>query len=525
MRESSSNRSNVRIGNSRRWKLALRILAAAAVGVLALTVSPLAAHAFGQRYDLPIPLNYFLIGAVATVFLSFVLIGLFVHPPRRAGKFGYPRLDLLRVPGLGAFLSSRIVSVAARTVSVLMFLLLLIVGFFGTGRAVENLSPTFIWIIWWVGMGYVVALVGNVWVFINPWKITFEWYRRLRGHADEPEDPPFTYPQGLDIWPALLLFFLFAWAENVYTGAFRPFTLSVMVLMYSIVMWVGMAAFGKHVWLRNAEAFTVLFGFFSRFSPTELRVTSRDVCRDCATECRLEPECVDCYDCYEYAPAEDRQLNLRPFAVGLALQKRVSVATAAFVVLALATVSFDGFQDTETWANLRTDMLSFTTSDVVDTVALATAPALFVVVYLAFAWAIRTLSREEAGVIEVALAYVFSLVPIALAYNLAHFITLLLIQGQLVIPLASDPFGFGWDIFGTAEYRLNLDIIGAKAVWFISLIAIVLGHVTSVYLAHVISLRRASNSSDALRGQIPMLALMIIYTATSLWIIAQPIVG
>ena len=79
--------------------------------------------------------------------------------------------------------------------------------------------------------------------------------------------------------------------------------------MYSIVMWVGMAAFGKHVWLRNGEAFTVLFGFFSRFSPTELRVTNpvseygagRDVCRDCGSECQLEPECVDCYDCYEYA--------------------------------------------------------------------------------------------------------------------------------------------------------------------------------------------------------------------------------
>ena len=389
--------------------MALRLFIAVTVGALALTASPVAAHAFGQRYDLPIPLNYFLVGAVATVFLSFVLIGLFVQ--RRPGKFGYPRLDLLNVPILGAVLSSPIVHVVIRTVSVLMFLLLLVAGFFGTDRAIENISPTFIWIIWWVGMGYVVALVGNVWVFINPWKITFEWYRRLRGFfvkSDEPEDPPFTYPEGLGVWPALLLFFLFAWAENVYTGAFRPFTLSVMVVMYSIVMWVGMAAFGKHVWLRNAEAFTVLFGFFSRFSPTELRVANRDVCRDCSSECQLEAarpqlqKCVDCYDCYEYAAVGDRQLNLRPFAVGLALHYRVSVATAAFVVLALATVSFDGFQDTETWANMRTDMLSFATSDVVDTVALALAPALFAVVYLAFVWAIRTLSRDEAGLIEVA---------------------------------------------------------------------------------------------------------------------------
>ena len=199
VRESSSNRSNVRIGNSRRWRLTRMIPAAVAVGALALTVSPLSAHAFGQRYDLPIPLNYFLVGAVATVFLSFVLIGLFVQ--RRPGKFGYPRLNLLNVPILGAVLSSPIVHVVIRAVSVLMFLLLLVAGFFGTDRAIENISPTFIWIIWWVGMGYIVALVGNVWVFVNPWKITFEWYQRLRGHADEPEDPPFTYPQGLASGP------------------------------------------------------------------------------------------------------------------------------------------------------------------------------------------------------------------------------------------------------------------------------------------------------------------------------------
>ena len=207
-----------------------RFFIVATVGALALTVSPLAAHAFGQRYDLPIPLNYFLVGAVATVFLSFVLIGLFVQ--RQPEGSGYPRLDLLRASlkldmRIGTILFSSILSAVVRAVSVLMFLLLLVVGFFGTDRAIENLTPTFIWIIWWVGMGYVVALVGNVWVFINPWKITFEWYRRLRGFflkSDEPEDPPFTYPEGLGVWPALLLFFLFAWAENVYTGAFRPFT-------------------------------------------------------------------------------------------------------------------------------------------------------------------------------------------------------------------------------------------------------------------------------------------------------------
>ena len=494
--------------------------------VLALGVAPLYAHAFGQRYDLPIPLNYFLAGAAATVALSFVVLGFFVQSASE--RITYPKLNLLTVPVLGAVLSGRIAGTAVRILSVAIFALLLFAGFFGTERAIENVSPVFIWIIWWVGMGYVVALFGNVWSFLNPWKITFEWYRRVRGHAGEPEDPPFDYPEWMDVWPALVLFFMFAWAENVFTAAYQPRALAVMVLLYSVLTWAGMAAFGKHTWLRNGEAFAVLFGFFARFSPTETRVINRAVCAVCYSSCRLESErsdCVDCYDCWEYAAPQSRRLNLRPPAIGLALQRRVPVATAAFVILALATVSFDGFQDTKTWADARTAMLAFASLDVVDTLALTAAPLAFALVYLIFAWGIKALSGDEGGILEVAGAYVFSLVPIALAYNLAHFITLLLIQGQLIIPVASDPFGYGWDIFGTKGYLVNLQIISARTVWFISLAAIVLGHVISVYLAHLISLRRAASASSAMRGQIPMLALMILYTATSLWIIAQPIVG
>ena len=152
-------------------------------------------------------------------------------------------------------------------------------------------------------------------------------------------------------------------------------------------------------------------------------------------------------------------------------------------------------------------------------------PVVFLVVYAAFSWFIRQLSGEKASVNQVLRGFVFSLVPIALAYNLAHFLSLLAIQGQAIIPFASDPLGLGWDLFGTIDYRINIGIVNAKFVWFMSVAAIVLGHIIAVYIAHVISLRRTPDRSSALRGQYPMLVLMVFYTATSLWIIAQPIVG
>ncbi len=504
-------------------RLTRTLAPASALAIFFAVVSPVYGHAFGQRYDLPIPLSYFLIGAAVTVALSFVVIGMFVQKGHES--FTYPRLNLLNVPLIGAVLTSGVAAIVVRALSVAMLLLLLLTGFLGTNRPIDNLSPTFIWIIWWVGMGYVAALMGNLWMFLNPWKITFEWFQRISGQSEDEEDAPFRYPEGLDVWPALLLFFLFAWSENVFTGAFRPFTLSVLVALYSIITWVGMAAFGKHTWLRHGEAFSVLFGLFSRFSPTEVRVADQGVCRRCDSECSLESECVDCYDCYERADAGSRELNLRPFAVGLAVKRRISVAMAAFVILTLATVSFDGFQDTETWASWRADLLTITTTDVVDTLGLAIAPLLFACVYALFCWGVMLMSGDSGDFSSLAAAFVFSLVPIALAYNIAHFVTLLLIQGQLIIPLASDPFGFGWNIFGSADYNINLTIISAKAVWFISLAAIVLGHVISVYLAHVTSLRLTDRAPNALRGQIPMLALMVLYTVSSLWIIGQPIVN
>jgi hypothetical protein len=290
---------------------------------------------------------------------------------------------------------------------------------------------------------------------------------------------------------------------------------------------------------------------------------------------------VDCYECFEYAAPGERELNLRPYAVGLALPQRVSTSVAAFVVLALATVTFDGFQDTSTWAAVQSnlgDWISEFGGDpegLIDTFGLVVVPLLFMAVYLGFSWAIARLSggksnddetfgniastlepvarsagqllgggstvgetfrlirfmRASARLLggssrvgETARIFVFSLVPIALAYNLAHFISLLAIQGQLIIPLVSDPFGFGWDLFGTVDYTTNLNAVNAKFVWYISVVAIVLGHIVSVYVAHVIALRTTPDHAKALKGQYPMLALMVIYTVSSLWIIGQPIV-
>jgi hypothetical protein len=126
---------------------------------------------------------------------------------------------------------------------------------------------------------------------------------------------------------------------------------------------------------------------------------------------------------------------------------------------------------------------------------------------------------------ELARRFILTLVPIAIAYHLAHYLSYLLVAGQFIIPLASDPFGFGWDLLGTALYRIDIGIVDARFVWYTAVMAIVVGHIISVCLAHLMAHQLFKDARLATRSQYPMLGLMVCYTMISLWILAQPIVG
>ena len=118
-----------------------------------------------------------------------------------------------------------------------------------------------------------------------------------------------------------------------------------------------------------------------------------------------------------------------------------------------------------------------------------------------------------------------TLVPIALAYHLAHYFSFLLITGQYVVPLLSDPLGSGRNLFNTADYSVNIGVLNAKTAWYFAVASVVCGHVFSVYLAHITAKRIFRDDRVVFWGQVPMIALMVIYTMLSLWILAQPMVG
>jgi len=479
---------------------------------------PALAHGFGPTYDIPIPLWLYLYGAAAAVVLAFLPLALFSRKERDA-PYRYPRLDLFGIRPLKKLLTSRLLTGGVRLLSVALFFIVVIAGLVGL-QSGFNIAPTFVWITWWVGLSFFTALVGNVWPLVNPWRVLFDWAERLArrfGYRDGLElDEP--YPEAFGIWPAVGLYLVFVWIENVFSGSYVPRNIALFALAYALITLYGMAFFGKETWLRRGETFSVFFGLLGRFAPTEVRVKDLDVCLDCdGCDDDAGGRCVNCYECFASAAPDGHELNLRPPAGGLGLPEKVPPGGTAFVILVLAGVTFDGLLETPLWLEI------VRLTPVTQTLGVILLPLLFLGIYLGFVELSRILGGGV-GFGRLAAAYVFSLVPIAIAYQMAHYYTYLIIQGQMMISLVSDPFGWGWNLFGTADFEPRYGIVGAGFVWYSQVALIVAGHMIAVYLAHSISLRLLRDPVRAFRSQLPMLVLMVLYTITSLWILAQPIV-
>ncbi len=200
--------------------------------------------------------------------LSFIVIAIFV----RESRFGtdYPRLDLLRFAPVRWVAHPTIVAFI-RLFAAFLFVVAICAGFFGVQSPYSNLITTMVWIVWWVGFAFVCALVGDLWALLNPLRTLFAWgealYATLAGGRRLSRDLP--YPVWLGVWPAAAAFLCFAWAELVWRDNDVPAFLAWAMVGYCLVTWIAMFVFGRVVWLQNGEAFSIAFGIMARFAPLE----------------------------------------------------------------------------------------------------------------------------------------------------------------------------------------------------------------------------------------------------------------
>ena len=440
-----------------------------------------------QRNPLPIDEIYFAWGAAAVLVVSFAALALLWPKPKLEDPPWRP-LPL----GLGAVLGSRAVEILCGAVGVLLLAVVVVAGYVGPDSASDNLAPTFIMITFWVGLVVLSILFGDVFRAFNPWRAIGRATGALVGRRAPARRP---YPERLGRWPAALGLLAFTWIELVGGWADTPTTLVTAVVGYTVVTLAAQAVWGVETWTRRGEAFSVYFNLLSRISVIETR---------------------------------DRVVGLRPPLGGL---PRLDPArgTVGFVAVMIGTVTFDGLSQGSLWGEIEPTLQDLFTSlgftvetalDLAGTIGLVAA----VLLVAGFYWLGMEGARSVGGDLSAAklrMTFVHSLVPIAAVYVLAHYLTYLVFEGQAIQYLASDPFGQGWDLFGTASAAIDFSLIGEHATWYAQVAFVVIGHVAALTLAHDRALATYGQANEAVRSQYWMLSIMVGFTMLALWLLYQ----
>jgi hypothetical protein len=455
-----------------------RLLAPVAVALATLIglPSPVAAHQLVGRYESPLPLVVYLGAAAFAVALSFALV---LSRPVATGEGpGGPRRTIV-VP--------RWLRVGLRLVGIVGWIL--VVGqAIGGGSGAADPASLVLWVYGWVGLAIVSSLVGPAWHWLDPFTTLHDAgaaiVRRigLTGWQTTP------YPARLGRWPAVAGLLAFIWLELAVQQAGGGTTLGVILIGYTAIVLLCMALFGRDEWRANGEVFSVWFATLGRMAPLGQVAEATD-----------QPDDV---------------LEVRRLGAGLRIGEW-STDLLVLVSLAIGAVIFDGLSQTQPWYDVF-GQPAFAGQ----TVQLLVFLALIVGVVLATGWVVG-IAALGAG-----------LVPVAAGYIVAHYLTYLLVDGQRIIIVLSDPFALGWDLLGTAGFEASGDWLPPVVVWIAQVVAVVGGHVIGAVAGHDVAVREAlaEGGDDATairrarRRQVPLAILMVALTTITLWSLGQNLV-
>jgi hypothetical protein len=444
-------------------------LIALAAGALAAPGDVLS-HQLVGRVESPLPLAAYLAGAALAVALSFAFVIL-----RDVGATAHPRAESVTAP--------RWLTLGLRAIGLVGWLWIVAQTIIG-GESDADVSVLFLWVYGWVGLAFLSALVAPVWRWLDPFATLYDLgaaaARRL-GLTGWQSSP---YPEGLGLWPAVAGLAFFVWLELAYKGG----GLGIVLIGYTVLTLLAMASFGRDAWRTNGETFSVWFGTLNRLAPFGSAEGSAE-------------------GLHQTAPAPgDRSLVRRPYVSGL-LSGDWPTARVALVAIGVGSILYDGLSQTQAWFDVfGAPFLPLATVELSAWLGLIVGVALLVA---------RLVGLPAVG---------GGLVPISVGYLIAHYLTYILGDGQRLVVALSDPFQQGWNLIGFATYEPGIDWIPPVLLWVVMLLAVVGGHVVGAWSGHVLAVRGARPSAALRLRQVPLAALMVALTATTLWSLGQTIV-
>jgi hypothetical protein len=456
------------------------------------------AHTMGVTpYDLPMPFSLYVYACAITLLLTFAVLACVPTAPAVLSRPSHS------IVGLG-----RLLPAAGQAGAVALLGLTIAAGLWGTPSPVANIAPTLFWVGMMLGLAVVTAVLGDVFQIVNPWRVLL---RLLHVGAR----PLRRYPPALASWPAFTCYLALSWLELMAPP--RPSLLAWALLAYTGLTAGGAALFGRDAWFRHAELFSVFFRISGMLAPIAYT-------RSAASE------------------DGNWHARTRPLLAGTLEDRPHHISHLLFVLFMLAGTTYDGVWQTSFWAGLywqnlmawlrplwgddmaRAQALLAPGYVIYQQGGLIAAPFVYLAVYLMVMAVMRVATGGRMPTRALALRFAFSMVPIALAYMLAHSWTLLLTVLPVIPFLLSDPFGAGWNLLGLQRVSADPPPIDMGQAWHIEVALILLGHIASVYLAHVIAQRTFPSRRQIWLSELPLVLLMMGYTFVGLSVLSLPLI-
>lgn len=486
--------------------------------------------------------NWMFFSGIALVLLiSFLIYFKRVIPPMRQ------RFDLTRFRLVSYLLKQRWLQFAAQLPVLLIFIVIVYAGLFGNPRI--NIAPTLTWTIWWGGLIFAILFFGKIWCFFCPWDLVASMASRLRlwNVTDEPLSLNLKWPKkARNITLAIGLFIILTWLELGYKVTANPLATAVMGLAMLLLVVLPVFIFEKKSFCRYGCLVGRISGLYANIAPLEVRSKDHRRCLECQTkECYTgngsgyacptglnltglneNTYCTLCTECFKSCPHDNVALNVRPFAADILDYPRPRKDEATLAVILLSLTSFHGLTMTPLWEDLTgggESIISYLNNLmglgplVSFTIGMAVILLIPFLLYRSLCWLSTQLAGNGASTSEVFIRFAYSLLPIALFYHLAHNGMHVAMEGQTLIPLLSDPFGYGWNLFGTAGKQYSM-LLSDNGVWVLQIIMVLIGHIIGIKIAARAGESMFGRGKKSLLAQLPLLAAMVIFSFVSLWI-------
>jgi len=486
---------------------------------------------------------------VMVMLISFIILEIFKKRNAQTNTQAntYKKYELTRFKPIRFFFKSRIVQFFIRSGVTVVFFLIIYAGFYGNQHPGKNIAPSLTWNIWWIGLIFLILFLGKMWCYACPWDAITNVMTRLSIFKVKKRtiNLGWKWPTYFkNIYPATIFFILLTWLELGYHVTLSPESTALLGLIMLTMVFLPGLLFEKKAFCQYGCLIGRISGLYAMFSPVEIRSRNKDICKTCKTvDCfkgntngypcptnqnlktmTVNTYCTMCAECFRSCPQDNVAFNLRSFGKDLLQTSTFRKDESYLCLILFALTAFHGLTMTPVWKIFTqklqslfnsSELLSFSIGMTISLIIPFALYATFIKLSALFA------GEKEQQFKDLFVKFAYGLLPIALFYHISHNVEHFFMEGQKLVVLISDPFGYGWNLFGTADIPIS-PILSLASVWYIQVVLIIIGHVFGIIITHKHSYQIFHSRKAAIKSQIPMILLMIMFSVLSLWLVAQP---